>query len=112
MKLNELRPIVIRWIDEVVMPASSTGQKFIITFALMQSADHLDELLQYYGSFIADKNGDIDVDKAYSNAKAALDKASPTGEIELNLTFFRWKFDRADLDKLYDIYKAQTTRPR
>ena len=91
IQVSQLLPLVTKWVDQVVMPRSSTMQKALITLLLLQRGNELPELLAPF----ADKNGEIDTD----NLKATLAKVG--GKIEI--PYLNWIFDQADLDKLVEI---------
>ena len=91
IQVSQLLPLVTKWVDQVVMPRSSTMQKALITLLLLQRGNELPELLAPF----ADKSGEIDTD----NLKATLAKVG--GKIEI--PYLNWIFDQADLDKLVEI---------
>ena len=91
VSVNDALPLVSKWIDNVVMPKSTTMQKFVITFALLQRGPALAEMLRP----LADKDGMIEL----NNLKVALEKAG--GSIEL--PYIGWRFDQDDLDKLMEL---------
>lgn len=91
--VSEMLPLVTKWIDEVVMPKSTTAQKFIITLALLQRGSELPVMLQP----LADKDGYLDLD----HVAVALEKAG--GSIEL--PYINWVFDKDDLSRLTELAK-------
>ena len=76
--VSDSLPLVTKWIDTVVMPKSTTVQKFAITLMLLQRGNELPTLLQ---------------------PLEALDKAG--GRIEL--PYIDWVFDKDDLNKLVEL---------
>lgn len=91
--VSESLPLLTKWIDEVVMPKSTTAQKFIITLALLQRGSELPVMLQP----LADKDGYLDLD----HVAVALEKAG--GRIEL--PYINWVFDKDDLSRLTELAK-------
>ena len=91
--VSEMLPLVTKWVDEVVMPKSTTAQKFIITLALLQRGSELPVMLQP----LADKDGYLDLD----HVAVALEKAG--GRIEL--PYINWVFDKDDLSRLTELAK-------
>lgn len=89
--INDALPLVTKWVDTVVMPKSTTAQKFLVTFALLQRGSELPDLLRP----LADKDGMVELD----HIRVALNKAG--GVIEL--PFIGWQFDQDDLDKLMEL---------
>lgn len=107
--VEALKPVLIKWIDDVVLPAtSSTLAKWGITLGLMQleSEGSIETLLKQGLGVFADSEGKIDADKLFTNAKAALNKVSPNDGLLLDFKFFKWQLDESDLNKAYEIYKA------
>ena len=94
LKVEELLPLITKWVDAVVMPKSTGLQKGFITFLLLQRGNEIPELLKPF----ADKEETIDTD----NLKAALEAAGG----KVTLPFINWDFDQADLDKLVEIANA------
>lgn len=95
--VSEMLPLVTKWVDEVVMPKSTTAQKFIITLALLQRGSELPVMLQP----LADKDGYLDLD----HVAVALEKAG--GRIEL--PYINWVFDKDDLSRLMELAKNGTS---
>lgn len=95
--VSEMLPLVTKWVDEVVMPKSTTSQKFIITLALLQRGSELPVMLQP----LADKDGYLDLD----HVAVALEKAG--GRIEL--PYINWVFDKDDLSRLTELAKNGTS---
>lgn len=100
--INSLKPLAIQWIDAEVMPKSSSLQKFLLTFAILQMDNQIDQYIQKAVLF-ADKEGYIDLDKAKENTSIALEKA---GGI-INIPFLDWNFDKEDLDKVFALAEKQ-----
>lgn len=89
--VSDALPLITKWVDTVVMPKSTTMQKFAITFMLLQRGNDIPSMLQP----LADKDGNIDLDYVAT----ALEKAG--GRIEL--PYINWVFDKDDLNKLMEI---------
>lgn len=89
--IADILPLLSKWIDMIVMPKSTTMQKFAITLVLLQKGQEISSLLQP----LADKDGTIDL----NNVATALEKAG--GKIEL--PYINWVFDKDDLNKLIEI---------
>lgn len=100
--VSSLKPLAIQWIDAEVMPKSSPLQKFLLTFAILQMDNQIDQYIQKAVLF-ADKEGYIDLDKAKENTSIALEKA---GGI-INIPFLDWNFDKEDLDKVFALAEKQ-----
>ena len=98
VKVDELLPLITKWVDAVVMPKSTGLQKGFITFLLLQRGNEIPELLKPF----ADKEETIDTD----NLKAALEAAGG----KVTLPFINWDFDQADLDKLVEIANANANK--
>lgn len=98
IKVDELLPLITKWVDAVVMPKSTGLQKGFIMFLLLQRGNEIPELLKPF----ADKEGTIDTD----NLKAALEAAGG----KVTLPFINWDFDQADLDKLVEIANANENK--
>ena len=94
LKVDELLPLITKWVDTVIMSKSTGLQKGFITFLLLQRGNEIPELLKPF----ADKEGTIDTD----NLKAALEAAGG----KVTLPYINWDFDQADLDKLVEIANA------
>lgn len=94
IRVDELLPLINKWVTTVIIPKSDSLQKGFITFLLLQRGNEIPERLKLF----ADKEGTIDTD----NLKAALEAAG--GKVTLPL--INWDFDQADLDKLVEIANA------
>ena len=94
IKVDELLPLITKWVDAVIMSKSEAVQKGFVTFLRLQKGSEIPELLKPF----ADKEGTIDTD----NLKAALEAAGG----RVTLPFINWDFDQADLDKLVEIANA------
>lgn len=94
LKVDELLPLINKWVTTVIMPKSDGLQKGFVTFLLLQKGNEIPELLRPF----ADKEGTIDTD----NLKAALEAAGG----KVTLPYINWDFDQADLDKLVEIANA------
>lgn len=91
IRVDELLPLINKWVDAVIMPKSEGLQKGFVKFWLLQRGNEIPEFLKSF----ADKEGTIDTD----NLKVALEAAG--GKVTLPL--INWDFDQADLDKLVEI---------
>lgn len=98
--VSNVKPIVVAWIDEVLMPKSNAKQKFGICFYMLQNQNSIDEMLNPVKAF-ADKDGYFDLDTTKANANVALEKAG--GVITLDV--LNYNFDKDDLEKLFEIAK-------
>lgn len=96
LKVDELLPLINKWVTAVIMPKSDGLQKGFIKFFLLQRGSEIPEFFKHF----ADKEGTIDTD----NLKVALEAAG--GKITLPL--INWDFDQADLDKLVEIANGNT----
>ena len=94
LKVDELLPLINKWVTAVIMPKSDRLQKGLITFLLLQRGNEIPEFLKPF----ADKEGTIDTD----NLKKALEAAGG----KITLPYINWDFDQADLDKLVEIANA------
>ena len=94
LKVDELLPLITKWVDAVIIPKSEKLQKGLVTFLLLQKGSEIPELLKPF----ADKEGTIDTD----NLKKALEAAGG----KVTLPYINWDFDQADLDKLVEIANA------
>lgn len=96
--ISKLKPVILDWLDEVVMPKSVGLQKFILVFSTLQMKNQIDEYLNKAAIF-ADKDGYLDLEFTKENASTALEKAGGY----ITLPYINWNFDKDDLDKLFSL---------
>lgn len=100
INVSELKPVALTWIEKVIYPRSSPLQIFVMSFALGQMNGQLDSYMEQAKIF-ADKDGNIDLAEAASNARVALKKAGGS----ITLPMLNWVFDSDDLESLLAIAK-------
>lgn len=100
LHVSNLKPTVVAWIDEVLIPKSSGTQTFLITLYMLQNQSKVDEMLEPMKVF-ADADGNFDLDYTKANANVALEKAGGV----MTLPYINYNFDKDDLDKVFEIAK-------
>lgn len=100
VSIKELKPIVLEWLDKVVIPSASPIQVFGLTFAIAQMNTQIEEFLGKAKVF-ADNNDDLNLNEIAQNARTALKRAGGT----ITLPYLNWNFDGDDLEALVSIAK-------
>lgn len=98
--IKDLKPIVLEWIEKVVLPTASPMQVFSISFAIAQMDSQIQEYLDKAKIF-ADKDGNLNLNETAQNARTALKKAGGS----ITIPYLNWVFDSDDLESLVSIAK-------
>lgn len=100
LPLSAVKPTFLEFVKEKILPQSNNWQIAGITFFLLQKNSDIDYIINnQVKKYFADKDGNLDLDSIYANAKEALHKAGGS----LLVPLIDWKFDKEDIDSIYNI---------
>lgn len=103
LPVSAIKPTLIDFVNEVILPKSTNWQIAFITFFLLQMNSRLEEQIVSKAKIFADENGNIDLSAAQTNAREALKKAGG----KINIPDINWDFDEDDLNKVFEIAKRK-----
>lgn len=98
---SDVKSLLIKAIDDVIMPRSDGFKKFAIAFVIANKQNQIDQMVENICTKFADADGYIDIEKTFDDAKLALSKCG--GKVEL--PYLGWMLDQDDIDVLHRMAK-------